>query len=126
MWMVKNPERFDVIVTNNIFGDIITDLGAIIQDRLGIAAGGNINPEGAAMFEPIGCSSPKYAGLIKINPMATICAAQMLLEHLEEKQAARALKNAIKKVVRDDLKSLDAGKMGYTTTEVGDLVVREL
>jgi len=126
MWMVKNPERFDVIVTNNMFGDIITDLGAIIQGGLGIAAGGNINPEGTAMFEPIGGSAPKYAGLNKINPLAAISAAQMLLEHVGERQAARALKKAIEKVVRDDLKSLDAGKMGCTTTEVGELVIREL
>ncbi len=122
MWMVKNPEQFDVIVTNNMFGDIITDLGAAIQGGLGIAAGGNINPEGTAMFEPIGGSAPKYAGLNKINPMAAISAAQMMLEYLGEKEAAGALQNAIKKMVRDDLKSLEAGKMGYSTEEVGDLV----
>jgi 3-isopropylmalate dehydrogenase len=126
MWMVKNPEKFDVIVTNNMFGDIITDLGAVIQGGLGIAAGGNINPEGTAMFEPIGGSAPKYAGLHKINPMAAISAVQMMLEHLGEGHAASILKNAIKKVVRDELKSLEAGKMGYNTMEVGDLVVREL
>jgi 3-isopropylmalate dehydrogenase len=126
MWMVKNPEKFDVIVTNNMFGDIITDLGAVIQGGLGIAAGGNINPGGTAMFEPIGGSAPKYAGLNKINPLAAISAVQMMLEHLGEGQAASVLKNAIKKVVRDELKSLEAGKMGYNTAEVGDLVVREL
>ena len=123
MWMVKNPEQFDVIVTNNMFGDIITDLGAIIQGGLGIASGGNINPEGTAMFEPIGGSAPKYAGLNKINPLAAISAAQMMLDYLGEKEAARTLLNAIKKVVKDDLKSLEAGKMGYSTKEVGDLVV---
>ncbi len=123
MWMVKNPEQFDVIVTNNMFGDIITDLGAIIQGGLGIAAGGNINPHGTAMFEPIGGSAPKYAGLNKINPLAAISAAQMMLDYLGEKEAARVLLNAIKKVVKDDLKSLEAGKMGYGTKEVGDLVV---
>lgn len=123
MWMVKNPELFDVIVTNNMFGDIITDLGAIIQGGLGIAAGGNINPHGTAMFEPIGGSAPKYAGLNKINPLAAISAAQMMLDYLREKEAARVLLNAIKKVVKDDLKSLEAGKMGYGTKEVGDLVV---
>ncbi len=126
MWMVKNPEQFDVIVTNNIFGDIITDLGAVIQGGLGIAAGGNINPEGTAMFEPIGGSAPKYAGSNKINPLAAISAAQMMLEYLGENEVAGALQNAIKKVVRDDLKSLEAGKMGYSTEEVGDLVVHEL
>jgi len=122
MWMVKNPEQFDVIVTNNMFGDIITDLAAVIQGGLGIAAGGNINPEGTAMFEPIGGSAPKYTGLNKINPMAAILAAQMMLDYLGEKEAAGALQNAIKTVVRDDLKSLEAGKMGYSTKEVGDLV----
>jgi 3-isopropylmalate dehydrogenase len=122
MWMVKNPEQFDVIVTNNMFGDIITDLGAVIQGGLGIAAGGNINPGAIAMFEPIGGSAPKYAGSNKINPMAAISAAQMMLEYLGEKEAAEALQKAIKKVVRDDLKSLEAGKMGYSTQEVGDLV----
>jgi 3-isopropylmalate dehydrogenase len=122
MWMVKNPEQFDVIVTNNIFGDIITDLGAVIQGGLGIAAGGNINPEGTAMFEPIGGSAPKYAGSHTINPLAAISAAQMMLEYLGEHEAAEALQNAIKTVVRDKLKSLEAGKMGYSTEEVGDLV----
>ncbi len=124
MWMIKNPEQFDVIVTGNMFGDIITDIGAIIQGGLGIAAGGNINPEGAAMFEPIGGSSPKYTGLNQINPLATISAAQMMLEHLEEKEAASVLQGAIEKVVRNDLKSLGAGKMGHGTKEVGNLVVR--
>jgi 3-isopropylmalate dehydrogenase len=122
MWMIKNPEQFDVIVTNNIFGDIITDLGAVIQGGLGIAAGGNINPEGTAMFEPIGGSAPKYAGSHTINPLAAISAAQMMLEYLGEHEGAEALQKAIEKVVRDDLKSLEAGKMGFATEEVGDLV----
>ncbi|MBN2122893.1 MAG: 3-isopropylmalate dehydrogenase, partial [Deltaproteobacteria bacterium] len=87
MWMIKNPEQFDVIVTSNMFGDIITDIGAVIQGGLGVAAGGNINPEGTAMFEPIGGSAPKYTGLNKINPMAAILAAQMMVEHLGEKEA---------------------------------------
>lgn len=126
MWMVKNPEQFDVIVTNNMFGDIITDLGAIIQGGLGIAAGGNINPHGTAMFEPIGGSAPKYAGLNIINPLAAICAAQMMLDYLGEKTAADALLNAVKKVVKNKLKSLEAGKMGFGTSEVGDLVVNYL
>ncbi len=123
MWMVKNPEQFDVIVTGNMFGDIITDIGAIIQGGLGIAAGGNINPEGTAMFEPIGGSSPKYTGLNQINPLATISAAQMMLDYLEEKEAASVLQKAIKRVVKNDLKSLEAGNMGHGTREVGDLVV---
>ncbi|MBU1905187.1 MAG: 3-isopropylmalate dehydrogenase [Proteobacteria bacterium] len=124
MWMIKNPEQFDVIVTNNRFGDIITDIGAIIQGGLGIAAGGNINPEGTAMFEPIGGSAPKYAGLGQINPLAAISAAQMMLEYLGENEAAERLLGAIKSVVNEKIISLDAGKMGYSTSEVGDLVVR--
>jgi 3-isopropylmalate dehydrogenase len=123
MWMIKNPEQFDVIVTDNMFGDIITDIGAIIQGGLGIAAGGNINPEGTAMFEPIGGSAPKYAGLNKINPMAAISATQIMLDYLGEKAAAELLLNAVKAVVKNDLVSLEAGKMGYSASEVGDLVV---
>ena len=123
MWMIKNPEWFDVIVTDNMFGDIITDLGAMIQGGMGIAAGGNINPNGVSMFEPIGGSAPKYTGLNIINPIAAIAAAQMMLEHLGETDAAGLIENAIKKVVSSDLKSLSAGRMGYSTTEVGDLVV---
>jgi len=122
MWMVKNPEWFDVIVTDNMFGDIITDLGAMIQGGMGIAAGGNINPEGVSMFEPIGGSAPKYTGKNVINPLAAICAGQMMLDHLGEEQAAKAIENAVKKVVSEELKSLSAGKMGYSTTEVGDMV----
>lgn len=123
MWMVKNPEQFDVIVTSNLFGDIITDLGAMIQGGMGVAAGGNINPEGAAMFEPIGGSAPKYTGQNKINPIAAICAAQMMVDYLGEEKAAQALLKGIQKVIEKDLKSLDAGKMGYGTSQVGDLVV---
>jgi 3-isopropylmalate dehydrogenase len=126
MWMVKNPEWFDVIVTDNMFGDIITDLGAIIQGGMGIAAGGNINPEGVSMFEPIGGSAPKYTGKNVINPLAAICAGQMMLDYLGEIEAAKAVENAVKKVVSQDLKSLSAGKMGYSTREVGDLVVDRL
>ena len=123
MWMVKNPEWFDVIVTDNMFGDIITDLGAMIQGGMGIAAGGNINPEGTSMFEPIGGSAPKYTGKNMVNPLAAIAACQMMLEHLGEEESALLVERAIMKVVAHDLKSLSAGKMGYTTTEVGDLVV---
>ena len=126
MWMIKNPERYDVIVTNNMFGDIITDIGAIIQGGLGIAAGGNIHPGGPAMFEPIGGSAPKYTGQGKINPMAAIYAAQMMLEYIGEKDVADHLLMAITKVVKDDLESLEAGRMGFTTSEVGDLVVKRL
>ncbi|HOI94094.1 MAG TPA: 3-isopropylmalate dehydrogenase [Syntrophobacter fumaroxidans] len=122
MWMVKNPEWFDVIVTDNMFGDIITDLGAMIQGGMGIAAGGNINPSGVSMFEPIGGSAPKYTGQNVINPLAAIAAVQMMLDHLEERPAAALIERAIKKVVARDIKSLSAGRMGRSTSEVGDLV----
>jgi 3-isopropylmalate dehydrogenase len=124
MWMVKNPEWFDVIVTDNLFGDIITDLGAMIQGGMGIAAGGNINPGGVSMFEPIGGSAPKYTGMGVVSPLAAIAACQMMLEHLGEEKAGRNVEEAIMKVVRNDVKSLNAGKMGYSTSQVGDLVVK--
>jgi len=126
MWFVKNPEWFDVIVTDNLFGDIITDLGAMIQGGMGIAAGGNINPEGVSMFEPIGGSAPKYTGKRVINPLAAICAAGMLLDNIGEQDAAKAVEAAVIKVAAGKLKSLAAGKMGYSTEEVGDLVVGNL
>ena len=126
MWFVKNPEWFDVIVTDNMFGDIITDLGAMVQGGMGIAAGGNINPEGTSMFEPIGGSAPKYTGEGVINPLAAICSGQMMLEHLGESEAAAAIEIAVIKVVREKIDDLAAGRMGYTTTEVGDLVAAEL
>jgi len=126
MWFLKNPEWFDVIVTDNMFGDIITDLGAMIQGGMGIAAGGNINPEGVSMFEPIGGSAPKYTGKNVINPLAAICALGMLLENLGEEKATVAVESAVIKVVQKKLKSLAAGKMGYSTQKVGDLVVDNL
>ena len=122
MWMIKNPEWFDVIVTDNMFGDIITDLGAMIQGGMGIAAGGNINPEGTSMFEPIGGSAPKYTGKNVVNPLAAISACQMMLEHLGQTQSSQLIEKAVIAVVAQ-LQSLSAGKMGYTTSEVGDLVV---
>ncbi|MHB9037372.1 MAG: 3-isopropylmalate dehydrogenase [Armatimonadota bacterium] len=124
MWMVKNPEWFDVIVTDNMFGDIITDLGAMTQGGMGIAAGGNINPEGVSMFEPIGGSAPKYTGMNVINPLAAIGALQMLLETLGEQKAADLVDQAIAYVTGNKLKSMAAGKMGYSTTEVGDMVAQ--
>jgi 3-isopropylmalate dehydrogenase len=122
MWMVKNPEWFDVIVTDNMFGDIITDLGAMIQGGMGIAAGGNINPQGVSMFEPIGGSAPKYTGKNVINPLAAIGAVQMMLDYLGESAAANGVEKAIRSVVAEKLQGLSAGKMGYGTREVGDLV----
>jgi len=105
-----------------MFGDIITDLCAITQGGMGIAAGGNINPQGVSMFEPIGGSAPKYTGLNVINPLAAIACGGMMLEHLGEENAARAVENAIMDVTANKLKDLGAGKMGYSTSEVGDLV----
>jgi 3-isopropylmalate dehydrogenase len=123
MWMVKNPEWFDVIVTDNMFGDIITDLGAMVQGGMGIASGGNINPEGVSMFEPIGGSAPKYTGKNVINPMAAIGAAQMMLDCLGEEKAAQDVESAMVGVMQQ-MKSMSAGKMGFSTTEVGDLVAK--
>ena len=126
MWFVKNHEWFDVIVTDNMFGDIITDLGAMLQGGMGIAAGGNINPQGTSMFEPIGGSAPKYTGQGVINPLAAICAGQMMLDFLGEPRAAQAIEAAVIKITREKMKSLAAGKMGYSTSQVGDLVVAAL
>ena len=123
MWMVKNPEWFDVIVTDNMFGDIITDLGAMIQGGMGIAAGGNINPEGVSMFEPIGGSAPKYTGKNIINPLAAISALQMLLSHIGEEEAAQKVEEALIKALESGkIKSMSAGQMGLTTSEVGNLI----
>ena len=124
MWMVKNPEWFDVIVTDNMFGDIITDLGAMIQGGMGVACGGNINPEGVSMYEPIGGSAPKYTGKNVINPMAAILAGGMMLEFLDQNEAAAAVENSVQKAIRNDLRSMEAGKMGMGTKEVGDLIAR--
>jgi len=122
MWFVKNPEWFDVIATDNMFGDIITDLGAMIQGGMGIAAGGNINPEGVSMFEPIGGSAPKYTGKNMINPLAGILAGALMIETLGEKAAAKSIEEAVVKTLTKNIKSLEAGKMGYSTSEIGDLV----
>ncbi len=126
MWMVKNPEWFDVIVTGNMFGDIITDLGAITQGGMGIAAGGNINPEGVSMFEPIGGSAPKYTGKNIINPLAAIACGAMMMDYLGETEAANAIEKSIMDVTANKLKSMGAGRMGYSTPEVGDLVAKGL
>jgi 3-isopropylmalate dehydrogenase len=124
MWMVKTPERFDTIVTDNMFGDIITDLGAMIQGGMGIAAGANLNPEGVSMFEPIGGSAPKYTGKNVINPLAAICALGMMLDELGEERSARRVEAAVGWVTANKVRSLAAGKMGYSTQQVGDLVVQ--
>jgi 3-isopropylmalate dehydrogenase len=127
MWFVKSPEFYDVIVTENLFGDIITDLAAIIQGGLGIAAGGNINPEGISMFEPMGGSAPKYTGMNIINPLAAISAAGMMLDTLGETKAALAVDKAISDTLESGkIKSLAAGKMGMGTKEVGDFITNKL
>jgi 3-isopropylmalate dehydrogenase len=126
MWMVKNPEQFDVIATDNMFGDIITDLGAMIQGGMGIAAGGNINPNGVSMFEPIGGSAPKYTGKNLINPLAAIAAGGLMLETLGLTEAAEAVESAVIKTISENLKTLEAGRMGYSTSEIGDLVAGNL
>jgi len=128
MWMVKNPEYYDVIVTTNMFGDIITDLGGILQGGMGVAAGGNINPDqgGTSMFEPMGGSAPKYTGQGVINPIAAINAVAMLLEQCGQPVAADRVNRAVAQVTGTKMKSQAAGKMGYSTSQVGDLVVAAL
>jgi 3-isopropylmalate dehydrogenase len=132
MWFVKSPEYYDVIVTDNIFGDIITDLGAIIQGGLGVAGGGNINPKGVSMFEPIGGSAPKYTGRNVINPIAAINALGMLLRETGQSKGDARLTDAGDRIEQaiiattPKMKSQAAGKMGYSTTEVGDLVAEAI
>ncbi|MDD3474248.1 MAG: 3-isopropylmalate dehydrogenase [Syntrophaceae bacterium] len=126
MWFVKNPEWFDVIATDNMFGDIITDLGAMIQGGMGIAAGGNINPAGVSMFEPIGGSAPKYTGKNVINPLACILAGALMLETLGEKPASQAIERSVSETLSKDINRLEAGQMGHSTTEVGDLVCAKI
>ncbi len=124
MWFVKNPEWFDVVVTPNMFGDIITDLGAMIQGGLGLAPGGNINPKGTSMFEPIHGSAPKYKGQNKVNPIATIWAGALLLDQLGEKEAASGIVRAIEQnIVNGEVRTYDMGG-GSTTSRVGDDIAR--
>lgn len=125
IYMVECPERFDVIVTSNMFGDIITDLAAVTQGGMGVAASANINPEGVSMFEPIGGTAPSFTGLNQINPMAAIGAAHIMLDHLGEPEAALALEEAKKSVILK-MESMQAAKMGYGTDEIGDMVVAAL
>jgi len=126
MWMVKNPEWFDVAVTTNLFGDIITDLGAMIQGGMGIAAGGNINPAGVSMFEPIGGSAPKYTGMDIINPLACILAGGLMLAHIGEEAAAAAIEESVVKYINSpEFPGLSASEIkakGMTTQRIGDIV----
>jgi 3-isopropylmalate dehydrogenase len=124
MWFVKNPEWFDVVVTPNMFGDIITDLGAMVQGGLGLAPGGNINPEGTSMFEPIHGSAPKYKGQNKVNPIATIWAGAMLIEQMGEKEAADAIVSAIETNISEaKVQTYDMGGSAGTS-DVGSDIAR--
>ncbi|MFN9786363.1 MAG: 3-isopropylmalate dehydrogenase [Planctomycetia bacterium] len=125
MWLVKNPEWFDVAVTTNLFGDIITDLGAMLQGGMGIAASGNLHPGKVSLFEPIHGSAPKYAGQNKACPVAAIMAASMMCDYLGEKEAGAAIENTIIDLIRSKrIRSVNTGDHG--TTEVGDMVVAHL
>ena len=127
MWMIKNPEWFDVIVTDNLFGDIITDLAAMIQGGIGISAGGNINPEGVSMFEPMGGSAPKYTGQNVINPLAAISAGSMMLDTIGLTKEAKMIEDAMVKILASGkIKSMAAGRMGMGTSQVGDLIANSL
>ncbi len=122
MWFIKNPEWFDVIVTCNMFGDIITDLGAMIQGGMGVAASGNINPEGVSMFEPIHGSAPKHAGKDVICPVAAICAAGMMMEHLGETDVASTIDRAVSEALASGKLGDLSTTSGVRTTEAGDLI----
>ena len=124
-WFVKSPEFYDTIVTTNLFGDIITDLGAQIQGGMGIAASGNIHPGKVSMFEPIHGSAPKYAGKNMANPIATIAAVGMMLDYVGEPKAAAAIEKTIKTLlISGKVKNLSAGT--HKTSEIGDWAVEEL
>jgi 3-isopropylmalate dehydrogenase len=126
MYVVKNPEWYDVAVTSNMFGDIFTDLAAMIQGGLGIAASGNLHPGRVSLFEPIHGSAPKYAGQNVANPIATIMAVQMMLDYLGESRAARRVEESVAGLLRSRrLPSLGADS-GFSTSQVGDLVLGEL
>ncbi len=125
MWLVKNPEWFDVAVTPNLFGDIVTDLGAMLQGGMGIAASGNLHPGRVSLFEPIHGSAPKHAGQNKASPVAAIMAVSMMLDYLGETEASRSVEEAVAQLLRSgELKGVGTGM--HPTTEVGDLVVAEL
>ena len=126
MWMVKNPESFDTVVTTNLFGDIITDLGAVLQGGMGVAASGNIHPGKVSMFESIHGSAPKYKGLNKACPIAAIVAVQMMLDHLGEESAAARIEASVASVLnRDSVTSVDASS-GIATDEWGAMIVEEM
>ena len=123
--MVERPEVFDVIVTSNMFGDIITDLAAVTQGGMGVAASANINPNGLSMFEPIGGTAPSFTGTGQINPIAAIGAAHLMLDYLGHREAATALEQA-KITVIQKMDSMLAGKMGFKTEEIGNMIYDEV
>jgi 3-isopropylmalate dehydrogenase len=126
MWFVKNPEWFKVVTTPNMFGDIITDLGAMIQGGLGLAPGGNINPDGISMFEPIHGSAPKYKGQNVANPLATIWAGAMMLDEIGQEKASKQIVNAIEAVIKEGkVKTKDLGGTN-TTSDMGDAVAAKI
>jgi len=126
MWLVKNPEQFDTVVTNNIFGDILTDLGAVLQGGMGIAASGNIHPGQVSMFEPIHGSAPKYKGQGVASPVAAIAACGMMLEYLGESRAAERIETSVAELLKTKkIPSLDSSS-GLSTATCGDLVARQL
>ncbi len=125
IYMIECPEKFDIIVTENMFGDIITDLAAVTQGGMGVAASGNINPSGVSMFEPIGGTAPAFTGKNEINPMAAIGAAHMMMDHLGLSEAAVAIESAKIEVILK-MKSMAAAQMGFSTTDIGDMVCETL
>ena len=125
MWMVKNPDWFDVVVTDNLFGDIITDLGAMLQGGLGIAASGNIHPGKVSMFEPIHGSAPKYKGKNVACPVACVMAVQMMLDYLGDHEGATLVENAVANALRTKkIASLQAGEV--PTDRAGEILVEEV
>jgi 3-isopropylmalate dehydrogenase len=126
MWCVKNPEWFDTVVTSNMFGDILTDLAAMIQGGLGIAASGNLHPGRVSLFEPIHGSAPKYAGKNVANPLATVMAVSMMLDYLGEKRAARRIEDAVTGLLQSKRIPSLGSDSGLKTSEIGDLVLETL
>jgi 3-isopropylmalate dehydrogenase len=119
MQLVRKPEEFDVIVTNNMFGDIVTDLGAALQGGLGVAASANLHPGRTSMFEPVHGSAPKYAGQGRANPMGAVLSAGLMLQALGHVEAARAVEDAVVAALREGVRTPDLGGQG-TTARVGD------
>jgi 3-isopropylmalate dehydrogenase len=125
IFLIEAPERFDVIVTTNMFGDIITDLAAVTQGGMGVAPSGNINPAGVSMFEPVHGSAPQFTGKAVANPLAAILTVKLMLEHLKEEKAAQAIDAAVQKVMLK-MNSMLIGQMGHSTDQIGDMVVANI